>query len=63
MTTLPVSNVLYFELTDDAWVCLRPSGTEPKIKLYCGVKGETDAEAAAKEKVMVEELNALMDSF
>ncbi len=63
VTTLPVSNVLYFELTDDAWVCLRPSGTEPKIKLYCGVKGETDAEAAAKEKVMVEELNALMDSF
>ena len=63
VTTLPVSNVLYFELTDDAWVCLRPSGTEPKIKLYCGVKGGTDAEAAAKEKVMVEELNALMDSF
>nr|MBQ6241772.1 phospho-sugar mutase [Lachnospiraceae bacterium] len=63
VTTLPVSNVIYFELTDDAWVCLRPSGTEPKIKLYCGVKGETEAEAAAKEKVMVEELNALMDSF
>ncbi|MBP3729049.1 MAG: phospho-sugar mutase, partial [Lachnospiraceae bacterium] len=63
ITDLPASNVLYFELTDDAWVCLRPSGTEPKIKLYCGVKGDTDENAAAKEKVMVEELNALMDSF
>ena len=48
VTTLPASNVLYFELTDDAWVCLRPSGTEPKIKLYCGVKGESQQEAAAK---------------
>ncbi len=62
-TTLPVSNVLYFELTDDAWVCLRPSGTEPKIKLYCGVMDKIEENAAAKEKVMVEELNALMDSF
>ena len=63
VTTLPASNVLYFELTDDAWVCLRPSGTEPKIKLYCGVKGESQQEASAKEEVMVRELNALMDSF
>ena len=62
-TDLPESNVIYFELTEDAWVCLRPSGTEPKIKLYCGVKGNTDEEAAAKEAVMVRELNALMDSF
>lgn len=38
-TTLPVSNVLYYELNDDAWVCVRPSGTEPKIKFYVGVKG------------------------
>ena len=62
-TTLPESNVLYFELTDDAWVCVRPSGTEPKIKLYCGVRGETDEEAAQKEKVMIEQLNAFMDAF
>ena len=33
-STLPKSNVLYFELEDGAWICVRPSGTEPKIKLY-----------------------------
>ena len=38
-TGLPVSNVLYFDLTDNAWCCARPSGTEPKIKFYMGVKG------------------------
>lgn len=41
LTGLPSSNVLYFELADDAWVCARPSGTEPKIKFYIGVKGES----------------------
>lgn len=38
-TGLPKSDVLYFDLNDDAWVCVRPSGTEPKIKFYIGVKG------------------------
>ena len=38
-TGLPNSNVLYYDLSDDAWVCVRPSGTEPKVKLYFGVKG------------------------
>ena len=37
-TGLPNSNVLYYELTNDAWVCVRPSGTEPKVKFYYGVK-------------------------
>lgn len=37
-TGLPGSNVLYYDLTDDAWVCVRPSGTEPKVKFYYGVK-------------------------
>ena len=46
-TGLPKSNVLYFELTDDAWCCARPSGTEPKIKFYMGVKGR-DLDDAAK---------------
>ncbi len=56
-TGLPQSNVLYYELEDNAWCCIRPSGTEPKIKLYMGVKGETDEEA--KEKL--EDLkNAMM---
>ena len=35
---LPVSNVLYYDLSDDAWLCVRPSGTEPKVKFYYGVK-------------------------
>lgn len=40
-TGLPKSNVLYYDLTDDAWFCARPSGTEPKIKFYMGVKGSS----------------------
>ena len=44
-TGLPNSNVLYYELTDDAWVCVRPSGTEPKVKFYYGVKGTSLADA------------------
>ena len=45
---LPKSNVLYYELEDNNWCCIRPSGTEPKIKLYMGVKGKTDEEATRK---------------
>ncbi len=40
-TGLPKSNVLYFDLEDGSWFCVRPSGTEPKVKFYFGVKGET----------------------
>ena len=49
-TGLPKSNVLYYELTDDAWVCVRPSGTEPKVKFYIGVKGVSMEDADAKSK-------------
>ena len=57
-TGLPKSNVLYYELNDNSWCCIRPSGTEPKIKLYMGVKGNTEKEA--KEKL--EELkNSMLD--
>ena len=52
-TGLPRSNVLYYELTDNAWVCVRPSGTEPKIKFYCGIKGASLADADR----LLEELN------
>ena len=45
---LPKSDVLYFELENDAWVCIRPSGTEPKIKIYFLVSGETQESSAAK---------------
>ncbi len=44
-TGLPKSDVLYFELPEDTWFCIRPSGTEPKIKLYMGVKGVSQADA------------------
>ena len=40
-TGLPKSNVLYFDLEQNAWVCVRPSGTEPKIKFYMGVCGSS----------------------
>ena len=55
-TTLPKSNVLYFALENDAWCCVRPSGTEPKIKFYMGVKEKT-MESADKE---LEELKEAM---
>ncbi len=50
-TGLPKSNVLYYELEGGAWVCIRPSGTEPKVKFYIGVKGDslTDSVEKAKE--------------
>ena len=47
-TGLRKSNVLYFDLTDNAWACVRPSGTEPKIKFYMGVKGTSFEDADAK---------------
>lgn len=49
-TGLPKSNVLYYELNDDAWVCIRPSGTEPKVKFYIGVKGSSLENAEEKSK-------------
>ncbi len=58
-TGLPSSNVLYFELENDAWCCVRPSGTEPKIKFYCGVKGTALASADAElEALKVEVLKS-----
>ena len=58
-TGLPTSNVLYFDLTDDAWCCARPSGTEPKIKFYMGIKG-TGLDDAAKK---LDELTAALKSL
>ena len=49
-TNLPNSNVLYYELNNDAWICIRPSGTEPKIKYYIGVKGNSFEDADKKVK-------------
>ncbi len=47
-TGLPKSNVLYYDLTNDSWFCVRPSGTEPKIKFYMGVKGTSLEDADRK---------------
>ena len=55
-TGLPESNVLYFDLTNDSWCCPRPSGTEPKIKFYMGVKGNSLEDAAAKNEKLTEDL-------
>lgn len=51
-TGLPESDVLYYELEDDAWCCVRPSGTEPKIKYYFGVKGTSLEDAEKKLEVL-----------
>lgn len=55
-TGLPTSNVLYYELTDSAWCCVRPSGTEPKIKFYFGVKGTSLADAEKKLEAVREDM-------
>ena len=47
-----LTNVLYYDLSDNAWCCARPSGTEPKIKFYMGVKGSSIEDAAAKEEAL-----------
>ena len=53
-TGLPKSNVLYFELENDAWFCVRPSGTEPKIKFYAGIKGNSLEDSAKKLDELME---------
>lgn len=59
-TGLPESNVLYFELPDDAWCCARPSGTEPKIKFYMGVKGTSLEDSQKQVASLTEDLKALL---
>lgn len=53
-TGLPKSNVLYFELENDSWFCVRPSGTEPKIKFYAGIKGNSLEDSAKKLDELME---------
>ncbi len=55
-TGLPESNVLYFDLSEDSWCCARPSGTEPKIKFYMGVKGNSLEDSLAKVTELTENL-------
>lgn len=62
-TGLPSSNVLYYEMTDGAWVCVRPSGTEPKVKFYLGVKGTSLDDADAKSKALSESVLAMINKM
>ena len=62
-TGLPNSKVLYYDLTDDAWVCVRPSGTEPKLKMYYGVKGSSMDEAAEKSKALGKALEEIVEKI
>ena len=59
-TGLPSSNVLYFALNDDSWCCARPSGTEPKIKFYMGVKGKDLADAAKLQDELTAAVKAIV---
>ena len=60
-TNLPISNVIYYDLEDSAWCCVRPSGTEPKIKFYVGVKGISMKDAELKLQKLKEEINNLVN--
>lgn len=62
-TGLPSSNVLYYDLTDDAWLCVRPSGTEPKVKFYYGVKGASLEDADSKSAAFGKEVLAMIDKM
>ena len=62
-TGLPSSNVLYYDLEDGAWICVRPSGTEPKIKFYFGVKGTSLEDAEEKENALGAAVMAMVDKM
>lgn len=62
-TNIPKSNVLYFDLTDRVWICVRPSGTEPKIKIYFGVVGEDLEDANTKSAAFAQVVEQLLDTL
>ena len=62
-TGLPSSNVLYYDMTDGAWLCVRPSGTEPKVKFYYGVKGSSLDDAKALSNELGKEVLAMIDKM
>ena len=62
-TGLPTSNVLYYDLTDDAWLCVRPSGTEPKVKFYYGIKGSSLEDADEKSSKLGEEVLSMINTM
>ena len=62
-TGLPASNVLYYDMNDNAWLCVRPSGTEPKIKFYYGVKGTSLADADEKSEALGKAVAEMVDKL
>lgn len=60
-TGLPSSDVLYYDLEDGAWMCVRPSGTEPKIKFYYGVKGSSLKDADEKSEAFASQVMKMID--
>ena len=60
-TGLPESNVLYFDLENDSWCCARPSGTEPKLKFYMGIKGTSLEDSAKKLEALTAEVKKLSE--
>lgn len=60
---LPKSNVYYYELENDSWLCVRPSGTEPKIKFYFGVKGSDTQDVGVRAEKMKDVLKEIIASF
>ncbi|EEB36504.1 phosphoglucomutase/phosphomannomutase, C-terminal domain protein [Anaerococcus hydrogenalis DSM 7454] len=62
-TGLSKSNVLKYYLEDDSWFVLRPSGTEPKIKLYLNLIGESEEKAEDKKEKLKAEVNKIIDKI
>jgi phosphoglucomutase len=62
-TGLPSSNVLYYDMSDNAWLCVRPSGTEPKIKFYYGVVGTSLEDAEYKSKELAKKVLELIETM
>lgn len=58
--SLPKSNMLLFELEDNSWICVRPSGTEPKIKIYVGAAAQTLDDAENKLKILLDEFSKII---
>ncbi|MBO5088667.1 MAG: phospho-sugar mutase, partial [Lachnospiraceae bacterium] len=62
-TGLPKSDVIYYDMSDSAWLCVRPSGTEPKVKFYYGVKGTSLEEAQKLSKELGEDVLAMINKM
>ena len=60
---MPKSNVLYYELENNGWFCVRPSGTEPKIKIYMGIKENTEEKANAKLQLVKSEIEKILNEM